>query len=124
MLNFKLVLPYDYKELLALMVCNIENRDCMLHSCDDCPGGNGVCEFLTSGFEEADDDEVVSFKQWIKNETFTNLATFQLPLNEYIDYLYSQLDHRSHYIILLPIIKSKIIMQMLFMFLFITSSRV
>ena len=64
------------------MVCNIENRDCMLDSCDDCPGENGICEFLTSVFEEADDDEVVSFKQWIKNEKFTNLATFQLPLKD------------------------------------------
>ena len=86
------VLPCDYKKLLALMVCNIENRDCMLHSCDDCPGENGICEFLTSAFEEADDDEIVSIKQWIKNEKFANLATFQLPLNEYIDELCSQLN--------------------------------
>ena len=36
----------------------------MLHSCDDCPGENGIRKFLTSVFEEADDDdEVVSFKQ-------------------------------------------------------------
>ena len=63
-----------------------------LHSCGDYPGENGISEFLTSVFEEADDDEVVSFKQWIKNEKFTNLATFQLPLNEYIDELCSQLD--------------------------------
>ena len=86
------VFPCDYKKLLALMECNIENRDCMLHSCDDCPGEKGIREFLTSVFKEADDDEVVSFKQWIKNEKFTNLATFQLPLNEYIDELCSQLD--------------------------------
>ena len=64
----------------------------MLHSCDDCPGANDICEFLTSAFEKADDDEVVSFKQWIKNEKFTNLATFQLPLNEYMDELCSPLD--------------------------------
>ena len=75
---------------------HIENRGCMLHSCGDCPGENGICEFLTSVFEEAGDhDEVVSFKQWIKNEKFTNLATFQLPLNEYIDELCSELDKLS-----------------------------
>ena len=54
----------------------------MSHSCDDCPAENSICEFLTSAFEEANDGEVVSFKLWIKNEKFTNLATFQLPLNE------------------------------------------
>ena len=30
----------------------------MLHSCDDCSGENGIRQFLTSVFEEADDDEV------------------------------------------------------------------
>ena len=43
--NFKLsntILSCDYKELLALKVCNIENRDCMLHLCDDCPAKNGI----------------------------------------------------------------------------------
>ena len=86
------VLTCDYKELLALMVCNMENRDCMLHSRGNCPGENDICDFLTSVFVEADDDEVVPFKQWIKNEKFTNLTTFQLPLNKYIDELCSQLD--------------------------------
>ena len=70
----------------------MENRDCMLHSCGNCPGENDICDFLTSVFVEADDDEVVPFKQWIKNEKFTNLTTFQLPLNKYIDELCSQLD--------------------------------
>ena len=57
----------------------------MLHSRDDCPAENSICEFLTSAFEEANGGEVASFKLWIKNEKFTNLATFQLPLNEYMD---------------------------------------
>ena len=63
----------------------------MLHSFNDCQGDNVICEFLTSIFEEADDDEVVSFKQWIKNEKFTNLPTFQLLLSEFIDGMCSQL---------------------------------
>ena len=28
----------------------------MLHSCDDCSGENGIRQFLTSVFEEADDE--------------------------------------------------------------------
>ena len=44
-------------------------------------------------FEEADDDDGIGlFKQWIKNEKFTNLAIFQSPLNECMDELCSQLD--------------------------------
>ena len=76
---------------------HIENRGCMLHTCDDCPGENGVREFLTSVSQEADDNEVLLFKQYIKNEKFTNLATFQLPLNEYMDELGSQLDKLGFY---------------------------
>ena len=54
----------------------------MLHPCDDCPGENGSREFHTSVSKQVDDDKVVSFKQWIKNEKFNNLAIFQLPVNE------------------------------------------
>ena len=54
----------------------------MLHSCIDCLRENCIHGFLTSVFKKADDDDVVSFKQWIKNEKFTNLATFQLPLKD------------------------------------------
>ena len=71
---------------------NFENRDFMLHSCDDFPGENGICEFLMLVFKESDDDEVASFKQWMKNEKFPNPATFQLPLNDYMDELCSQLN--------------------------------
>ena len=70
------VLPYDYKELLALIACNIENRYYMLHWCDDCPGKNGIHEFLASFFEEADDDEVKSSKQWIKNGNSQIMPSF------------------------------------------------
>ena len=61
---------------------HIENRDCCIYMMT--PGENNIREFLTSVFEEADDEEVESFKQWIKNEKLTNVATFQLPLNEYM----------------------------------------
>ena len=47
------VLPCYYKELLALMVCNIESGYYIVHSCDDWPGENGICEFLTSVFRDA-----------------------------------------------------------------------
>ena len=70
------VLPCDYKELLTLMVRNTENRDCMLHSCDDCPGENNICEFLTSVSEESDDDEVVSFKHGLKMKNSQILSPF------------------------------------------------
>ena len=72
---------------------DIKNRDSMLYSCDSCPGKNGIHEFLISVFKEADDDEVVSFKQWIKNEKFINLATFPLPLmNTWINCAHNYID--------------------------------
>jgi hypothetical protein len=36
----------DYKILLKLMVCSIENRDCMLHSCNKCPAKEVLLDYI------------------------------------------------------------------------------
>ena len=33
-----------YKELMGKVVCNSDNRNCMLHLCDDCPGKEALSE--------------------------------------------------------------------------------
>ena len=42
----------DSEELLETMVCNTNNRDCMLHSCNQCPGTVALKEKLESIFDE------------------------------------------------------------------------
>lgn len=60
---------FDYnKHLLALVVCSIERRNCMLHSSNDCPGEDALRDFLTSIFEEDDYYKAMTFKQGIKQQ--------------------------------------------------------
>ena len=57
---------------LKTMVCNTNNRDCMLHSRDQCPGTVAPKEKLESVFDEYE-KEHIKFKQWKKDENKTNL---------------------------------------------------
>ena len=70
----------DYKEMLAKTVCDMENRDCMLHSCDNCPGVENFKEHALNTFTEKgfDLDDIVSFKQWMQKEKAVNLVTLEL----------------------------------------------
>ena len=38
----------NYKEVIEASVCSIDNKTCMLRKCDQCPGENGIRQFLTS----------------------------------------------------------------------------
>ena len=40
----------DYKEYLDKLVCSVENRTCMMQSCDSCPGKTALKEYLTELF--------------------------------------------------------------------------
>ena len=48
----------DYKELIEMVVCDIENRDCMLHSRENYPSIDMLKNFLTTKFEKIDDNDV------------------------------------------------------------------
>ena len=41
----------DYKELIEMVVYDIENRDYMLHSCENCPSIDLLKNFLATKFE-------------------------------------------------------------------------
>ena len=57
----------DYKELLIskTTVCEIGNRNCVLHGCEKYPGNHVLKTFLIDLFEK--EDEKVYFKQWKNN---------------------------------------------------------
>ena len=50
----------DYKEYLAKLVCSIENRTCMMQSCDSCPQGGVISPVL---FNLYLDNLLISLKQ-------------------------------------------------------------
>lgn len=89
----------DYKQLLYLIVCDPENRDCMLHSCPDCPGVEILKESLMDRFEETN-HEAIKFSQWQKGECKTNLIPLHLPVEEFVDEACRQFDIlREHHFV-------------------------
>ena len=55
----------DYKEFMSKYVCDIENHDCILHSCVKCPIMTEIETFSLEHFHECyfDSDNTVNFKQ-------------------------------------------------------------
>ena len=62
--NVKLLLAavqgkLDYKDVMSKLVCNIDDRNCMLHECDSCPGKEAIAKYLTEQFKQVDMDDVM-----------------------------------------------------------------
>ncbi|GBM04149.1 hypothetical protein AVEN_205225-1, partial [Araneus ventricosus] len=76
-------LKVDYKDLLGIIVCDINNYKCMISDCDLCPGK----EALSNMFLEPDDDDMpdnITFKQWISSERI-ELVTLIKPRDEFFE---------------------------------------
>lgn len=83
----------NYKDVMSKMVCSVDNRNCMLHECDSCPGKDAVTKYLTEQFhkEDMDDDDFVQYKQWLHTDR-TTLVSLQLPVTEFIQTICESLD--------------------------------
>ena len=96
------VLPStDHKYLLSLMVCDVGSRNCMLRSCENCPGVEFVRDHVAALFEtaEIDSDDTVKFSQWISTDR-TELVSLQKSRDDYIDDLIENLEKlRPHHFI-------------------------
>ena len=91
----------DYKEYLAKLVCSIENRTCMMQSCDSCPGKTTLIEYLTELFStnDFDMDDIINYKQWMHTDR-TNLVSLQISLQEFIDAICDAIDSlRQHHFV-------------------------
>ncbi len=53
----------DYHDLMAMVVCDINNKMCMIHRCENCPGENALREYLDEMFGDSLEEEI-SFQQW------------------------------------------------------------
>ena len=77
-----------------MLVCDVTSRDCMLHKCDECPFKDKIRDILDTLFIENDffEDDLVTYKQRMKKEKYTNLVTLQLAVNDYIEEICCQYD--------------------------------
>ena len=95
-------LSKDYHELLELIVCDRNSKECMIHRCESCPGVNAVKKFIGGELMKADDDRKVddyddaeiTFQQWTTSDR-AELISCTLPLDEFIEQLCKELDEMN-----------------------------
>ena len=71
----------------------------MIHRCESCPGVNAMKKFIQGKLMKADNDGQVddyidvemTFQKWTTNDR-TELISWTLPLDEFIEQLFEQLD--------------------------------
>ena len=74
--NVKLLLSsigieHLYYEIIDMIVCNRDSKECMVHRCKKCPGIEKACKFIQNilnGDVENDLDFDVTFMQWVKTD--------------------------------------------------------
>lgn len=92
---------HSYQDVLLLMVCSLENRNCMMHLCDQCPGSEGFKKKLEQIFEDSDFDleDVFTIKQWMHTDR-TKLMDLQFSVSEFIETICQKFDAlRQHHFI-------------------------
>ena len=93
--NMKLLLAplnVTYQELFPLIVCDINNKECMVHRCPNCPVSNSLLQdflFHTIG-DFDDDDDVIEFSQWTTTDR-SNLTHHTETVNAYVNIVIEQL---------------------------------
>ena len=76
----------DYKNLLSELVCNLNEKNCMLHSCSQCPGRPQLQKALEKILDDNDFDvdDSIKCKQWIHTDG-TKFIDMQFLVSEFID---------------------------------------
>ena len=83
--NFSLF-NVTHKNMLAMIVCNIQKMECMVHRCHKCPTYTALREYAELKFQEYDTEEDITYSQWDSTNR-TTLRTHTTPLNEFIELL-------------------------------------
>lgn len=55
-----------YQDLMKMCVSNITNRECMLGTCENCPGFDEATNFITDKVTKILEKAIIQFKQWEK----------------------------------------------------------
>ncbi|KAK2726395.1 hypothetical protein QYM36_000733 [Artemia franciscana] len=59
----------SYKDLIKMLVCNVENSECMLRHCDNCLSDDALIEYLTAKLsEDYDLEEEIIISQWVNTD--------------------------------------------------------
>ena len=88
-------LRLTYKDFMKLIVCDLENKMCMIHRCENCPGKEVLITSLQNQLlkdDESDDEIEVTFAQWQTTDR-ANLINQTTSLNEFIELLATKINN-------------------------------
>ena len=60
--NFSLF-NITYKNMLAMVVCDVQKMECMVHRCHKCPTYTALREYAELKFQEYDTEEDITYSQ-------------------------------------------------------------
>ena len=80
-----------YRDLMKIIVCDIENMECMVHKCENCPGSDALHTYLQKKFKEYDVDDDITFSQWDSTDR-TALRTCTAPAEDFLEQLVYKID--------------------------------
>ena len=80
-----------YRDLMKIFVCDIENMECMVHKCENCPGSDALHTYLQKKFKEYDVDDDITFSQWDSTDR-TALRTCTAPAEDFLEQLVYKID--------------------------------
>ena len=78
-----------YTDLMDMIVCDREKKQCMIHRCEKCPGTEPLKMFLYDAREEDEDD--VCFRQWQATDS-TQLVSQTLSMGDFVDLVIETID--------------------------------
>ena len=89
------------RDLMAMFVCNLQSKDCMLHHCDHCPNILVLKNFLIGKLRESyDQDDAIPFKKWQTMDR-SNLEGVELGFYDFLDEVSDQIRNLTvhHFIV-------------------------
>ncbi|KAK2713715.1 hypothetical protein QYM36_009556 [Artemia franciscana] len=90
--NVKLLLDVvkieeSYKDLIKMLICNVENNECILCHCDNCPSDDALIEYLTAKLsEDYDLEEEIIISQMV-NTHRTEIVKQSISIESFISLL-------------------------------------
>ena len=76
---------------MKIIVCDIENMECMVHRCENCPCSDALHTYLQKKFKEYDVDDDITFSQWESTDR-TALRTCTAPAEDFLEQLVYKID--------------------------------
>ena len=72
----------EFREFMAIIKCDLQNKDCMLHGCPNCPGVSVSEKYLTDFYVSKNIDSL-TYQQWTSTDK-TSLTLHTTRMHEFV----------------------------------------